>query len=504
VKRRALVAVVALLWAAPSPAEEAKTPLLILREPDPRTAREIEDLLSARGGLQDSDYEERAKARAHLAAIGPWAVPFLCETVAGRKAARSARVRMNAVLALARIRDPRCLPALRSAAQEDDDLWVRRAATLALGVFENPADLETLRGMLQARNPKLQHTRAAAPALARLRVPAGGALLEGACQQLPRDRYDAAALVLAASVSAPAFDPLPLVDARQDKLVQAAAAAGLLVRPLSARRAGELLDLLKKPGLDGGARTVLIHALGAIPSPGDEVRARLLDLARGKGTEADREQIAALIALDPRPADFADLKTAFRRFQGRNDPVAAAFLDALARTGAPESVDYLLGLARTGSEFVKFYAWGSLAHHAVTGAGPEAGRAILAQIPRGQAHRDVYLKQLDALLGLLAYKPELAAGEFAKLAEPRELHLWDWTREDRAWRIANHVLALIFELDKLDPGFDSSGVGRSTESAVGGGGGGEAGRKAASSPDELDLAEFFSEQPYFGPEDLQR
>ncbi len=145
---RRLAALFVLLAASPAlRAEEAETPFLIFREADPATAERIDrDLVTEKqlGGMAPA---ARRQTREELARIGPWCVPFLSTAL---KKESSARIRLNAVIALMLIRDPRGLPALRAAAKEDDDISVRRAATLAIGTFECPADFDTLKGLLGA------------------------------------------------------------------------------------------------------------------------------------------------------------------------------------------------------------------------------------------------------------------------------------------------------------------------------------------------------------------
>ncbi|MFI5403968.1 MAG: HEAT repeat domain-containing protein, partial [Planctomycetota bacterium] len=155
------------ILAAASPslrAEEAETPFLIFREADLSTTKRIKDFVTEKQ-LGGRSPDTRRQVREEIARIGPWCVPFLATAI---KKESSARIRLNAVIALMLIRDPRGLPALRAAAKEDDDLSVQRAATLAIGTFECPADFGELRGLLDTPHGEW---RAVAPALARGRYP---------------------------------------------------------------------------------------------------------------------------------------------------------------------------------------------------------------------------------------------------------------------------------------------------------------------------------------------
>ncbi|MGH7161849.1 MAG: hypothetical protein ACREID_00080, partial [Planctomycetota bacterium] len=67
---------VALLFVAclPLGAQELEPPLLFFRAPDPKTEKRIKGELIA--NLNSGTRGERRKARAGLAEIGPWTVPY--------------------------------------------------------------------------------------------------------------------------------------------------------------------------------------------------------------------------------------------------------------------------------------------------------------------------------------------------------------------------------------------------------------------------------------------
>lgn len=495
-------------------AGEAETPFLIFREADPPTAKRIRDFVTEKQ-LGGRDPDARRQVREELARIGPWSVPFL-ETALKKES--SARIRLNAVIALMLIRDPRGLQALRAAAK-DDDIWVRRAATLAIGTFECGDDFRTLRDL--SETPRAEW-RSVAPALARLRHYRDAAAIlkakvdpgpKRSGQHLPKDEPDAAAVVIAAVIASPELWPVDLLDHEQ-KLVQEAAAAGLAVRPLPASRAGELLAAFRRTK----ARVLAIRALGAI-TPTErppEVQAELLDIAC-RGERAD-ERIAALLELLGRADELEPLLKAYGRLEGRNDPVVAALLLALARTREKRAVDTLLALVNTGSPFLRFYAAASLLY-ANGNARLEDERIWSAVTRLGGKDKPPFDALAACAQKMASSSWQGALAELTEIEDPRKLRLF-FDREERNWHEVNRLLARIFRLDTVLTTFDSSGPGRTAESAVGAGSGGEEGRKAPSGTDEeQDLFDLLmpskveppegqppypKRRPYFGPEDLGR
>ena len=107
---RRILALTLLLACAADGGDEAKTPLLIYREPDPSTRKEIETKLISQEGIGSSTQAARVRARARLTEIGAWAVPYLRREV---ERAMGERVPMNATMVLARILDPDALPEIR-------------------------------------------------------------------------------------------------------------------------------------------------------------------------------------------------------------------------------------------------------------------------------------------------------------------------------------------------------------------------------------------------------
>ncbi len=504
---RRLVPFLALLAASPSlRADPAETPFLVFREADPETAQRIKRDLIAEKSLGGRAPETRREIREQLARIGPWCVPFLATAL--RK--ETPRVRLNAVLALAMIRDPRGLPALREAASKDDDPFVRRAATLSIALFEHGEDLGTLRKLVGTPRGEW---RSIAPALARLRHEDAAAVLGAQAERLPRDEHDAAAIVLAAAIAGADAPFVALLEDRRG-IVQEAAAAGLAVRPLPPQRAGEILSALSRSAMSDDARVLAIRALGAIDPRPDDAQAGLLKIACGEGKAAER--IAALLELRGSADELGPLWTAYRKIEGRNDPVVGALLLALARTREQEMVGRLLGLVRPGSDFVPLYAGAAL----LRVFGPD-------QLPEEQRVRIVQVEQLAGIAQGFAKGSEAARKEaLAELRRVKELppilKLLYFDREERNWLEVNRVLTKILELGKVLVRFDSTGPGRTIESALpgAGSGGGEETKKASSGSDaEQDLFDLlipppvrapFGEpayperKPYFGPLDLAR
>lgn len=481
------------------PAEPAKAPFLIFREADSATEKRVQRELITEKTLGGLAPETRRQAREELSWIGSWCVPYL--EIAIRKQS-SARIRMNAVLALAMIRDPRGLPVLREAAKEDKVLYVRRAATLAIGLFEwGKEDVETLGHLPNGE------WRAIAPALARLRNPAAAAILKANAVKFPPTKYDydRAAILISAAIAGPGA---PLVEHLEDgeDLVQEAAAMGLAVRPLPAHRAGEIIAALDRSKLSSTARVLAIHALGSIRDRPPEAQERLLDIAWKDGKEAER--IAALLELRGTPDEFPKLWKAYLRDGGKNDPVAATLLVALARTGEDKAKERLRAVLQR-EKFLGFYAAGALLYANGTDQLPDEIRREIV---------DLGDKELVEIAGMAASTSEekraAALLKLKRLPDRRGLELF-YSPEERIWREVNRLLTRIFDIDPVLLQFNSSNL-NDPDSPLGGGGGvGDEPRKAKSgSPEDQDLSDLLvpprvehdppypERRPYFGPEDL--
>jgi len=498
---------VTLLAASPGlRGEPAETPFLVFREPDPASQKLIErDLTEKKLGGHARD--DRRQVREEIARIGPWAVPFLAAALAKES---SARIRLNAVIALTMIRDPRGLPALRTAAEKDGDISVRRAATLAIGLFEWGEDFGRLKGLLAT--PRAEW-RSIAPALARLRRPEAAALLKAATDRLPKDEHDAAAVVLSAAIVGADAPLVDLLEVRE-KLVQEAAAMGLVVRPLPPQRAGEIIAALHRSKLAGSARPLAIRALGAIaPRPAD-ARKELLDIACKDG-DAD-ERIVALLELEGTADEARPLAKAYGRDGGRDNPLAAALLLALARTREEKAVERLRSVVKGGSDFQRFYAAAALLYANGTARLEEEIRLDIASLGGDLARLAQQMAGSDEAVR------KAALGELRYVVDPRKNNLrLFFPPGERNWHEVNRLLTRIFALDEVLQQFDSSRPGRTPESALpGGGSGGDQTHKAPSGTDEeQDLFDLLipppvaapageppypERDPYFGPEDLGR
>ena len=118
---------------------------------------------------------------------------------------------------------------------------------------------------------------------------------------------------------------------------------------------------------------------------------------------------------------------------------------------------------------------------------------------------DPQLLKLIDLVARWASPPEgtkdraaIARDGFREIGDPKKLHLFDWTRDDRAWEIVNAMVPEILELDKL-VGSQTSPDGnpsKAPEPKPGSGGKDELG-----SEEELDLLNFLNEKPYYVPAD---
>jgi HEAT repeat protein len=513
----------AVLVGSTGSAKEPDPPFLILPTPDPATEKEIRNELVNQKALGDHVALERVRARERLAYLGPWTVPYLVEAVLKEK---NNRVRMNAVLTLALIRDPRGLDALLAAAAGDSDRWVRRAAILALGTFRSEGTADALRRLLDDTKPGAPRS-AAALALAKIRAPAAAEALPAKAENLPADEHEAAALLLAAAIARPVEGILERLASSKEsrRLVHEAAATALTIRPLPAERAKELLAQLDRTRFDGTTRVMIIRALGAIQPRPDEVRAKLIDLAR-RDNPAAEERIAALLEFEGRAEEYDALKKAYSRIEGRNDPLVAVLLFAMARTREPAAFAEVEKVVRSGPDQMAYYAGASLLHVATFSAPP------LDAMTRGRLTKPVRDRRSD-WERLAAVADNVAVGratisDFRKLDDPRSLHLFDLTPGERPWREVNRLFARIFELDKVLDAFDTARPYRVPESPFGGGGGGGGGETERKAPggttEEQDLfdillppappappeehPDYFGKDgpperpPYFGPEDL--
>ncbi|MFQ5844103.1 MAG: HEAT repeat domain-containing protein [Planctomycetota bacterium] len=510
------------LCALPLAAEE-RYPVRFFPTPDSETARKIRALVQHLGG---STVAERRDARAEIGSYGVWAVPTLVDRLAGKRPEKAMRVRMNAVLALSDIMDPRSLEALRAAAK-DLNPWVRRSAMLVLGHFRRPQDRDRLLAALRDDDPNAKHQVAAAVAVSKLlraapsdRSRPGDPLLREARIPLQsRDEHYVAGVLLAACVSTP-----DRPDARQAlhrlleerlthkrPLVRRVAATGLIVRPGTPELLPRLLKRIHKEK-DKSVRALLYGAVAALPRT-DEVRDVLLRCACSD-KEKDEVRAAAAIGLAEEPPQahyWADeeryrrLRTAARK--GRNDDVTGTLLFAWARTGRPEVVDELLKLIPGGKKYTRFYGMGCLgylkAYHSGRDGAAEgraydiyeavAGFEKVAKDPRVRR----VVGAVKRLWGEAGRKDPAAV--FRTLQSIDRYGLWSRTPRDRVLARLN---ARVYEVLELDYVPDIAGE-RPGASAPGGGAAPQKGG-STQSEEENDLTDFLRNRPYFEERDLGR
>ena len=497
-------ALLAPLLCTPGLARDGRPPLLIFREPDRRTAREIDHELVDPKGIGSSTRAKRTEARARLIEIGAWTVPFLSRAVAEGD---GVRIPMNAIMVLARIGDPQCLPKLRLAAERNRDPYIRQTACLSIGLFRDAHDSALLQRLLLDEDHKRRQQRAAALALAKLRTAEGGIVLLATVHDLPRETHEAAAVVLAAAIATPQFDATALLD-HEERLVRRAALTALLIRPLHADEIGKLVARMRRPE-DKRLRDLQYDALSAVKARDESIRKRLLDCAT-KTREKSGARIAALLGLAAEwnvTSSYPPLKSLFRGLQGRNDPVFGALQLALLSTGEPKAVDDLLRLLQ-GSDRNEGCAVGILLDFLVQRDVDDATRdRILDRVERRRGRtKDALLLRLMDLARTLR-DPALSPTEarekvrtgLREIVDPYGLHLWDRTPEERRWARINDLLGQIFELDDLPDYGDP--LSRAKTPVAGHGGGGQQGKSGK--PEEQDLLDFLREKAYFGPEDLR-
>ncbi len=120
-------------------------------------------------------------------------------------------------------------------------------------------------------------------------------------------------------------------------------------------------DLLKLVGTTGHRelRELQYYALGLIPQRTDAIRKALLDCAV-KTKFKTGARVAALIGLADEwnvRANFDPLHNRYRAMKGRNDPVVAALLHAMVRTGDPKAIEICQKVIKTGSTFLRYRSW---------------------------------------------------------------------------------------------------------------------------------------------------
>jgi len=510
--------------------DDVRAPLIFFRKPDKETAREIDGYIS-NNGLGASTRKARTKARFKLRKIGAWSVPPLMATIAGRERLKDVRIPMNATMTLARVLDPQCIPALQEVAKTHRDKQVRKTACLVLGIFgedaKHPGSVELLGKLLLDKDPRKEHQRTAALGLGKIPTEDARIRLLGPLETLPGQEHQAAAILLGACLRSPKAEPLRFVH-HEERIVRLVAATCLLIRPARAQEVEKLLALVKRPNKDERLRAIHFHALGAMPRT-QEIRDRLLDCAKTSREEKE-VRVAALIELAREwnvRSNFPALKRAWVPLKARNDPLAAALLFAMVRSGDPEAIDILLRVVKQGSDLMRFYAAGSLLHYAfLTRTDERQPREdkIRDAVARFRSSRVSNLRKLDDLRGAAAYesdlekRAEIAREHLRTIRDRFRLHLWDWTPEDRAWSQVNELLVDILELDDIADRGDV--FGREGESDDGGDDGGseedgptdnpekklgadaKVGRAVTGTPDEQDMLDFLREEPYYGPGDL--
>jgi HEAT repeat protein len=502
--------------------EEAKAPLLIFREPDSDTARDIKKWISQEG-IGASDRNERREARAHLLEVGAWSVPSLQKEV---ERSVGERVPMNSIMVLARIFDPAALPQIRVAARKSRHPFVRQTACLTLGIFGESKDCSLLAERMKDRDHKRRHQRAAALGLAKIGTEKAATYLRPMTdkQRLPADDHTAAAVVLASAIADPEFDILGRLS-NPRPLVRRAATVALLARPIVAAEAKPLLTRLRN-AQDKRIRALQFRALSAVRERTPEIRGLLLDCATKEKRYKKPERIAAAIGLAAEwgvEEHYKPLRNAYRSASSRNDALNGALLFALAHTRKHEAIEVLLDVVEDGSEWLACYAVGSLLVCIAEDRLPPAPKPeedprrsetevesweandVLARIDgRGGRTKDAILGRLIDLSRKLRTikdrdeRRRVAREELGKIPDPSGLHLWDRTTVDRRWDLINHdFLPVIFELDALVDYGDP--LSRAEEAPV------ETHRSRVVPPGddaEQDLFDFLTEKPYFGTDDV--
>ena len=512
-------------------AEENDAPLPFFRTPDPKTRKVIVHAVSAKG-LGAGPREVRRRSRETLVEIGPWAVPFLAEALSKRT--ENNRIRMNAAITLAWIRDHHGIVALNTGAEEDKNPFVRRTSCLALGKF---GEYEALVRVLKTRRGNATRT-AAALALAKSgNLDVARTEIKAAAARKPSDPHYAAALLVATALLEE--DPRVIDEflGHKEKLLRRAAVTCRLIRPLEPTRAHLLVKRLAVER-DREIRALLYHALGAVEGD-EELQEKLLEAA-ARTREKKPARIAASIELARRynvHANGKPLLRALNRIHSRNDPVVRALIFALAQSGAPEAHAKLKKIMLAPEAGLRsFYAAGSLFYVACHAPMEETvAKTLMGEICEARS-KEPWLRALVKIIKRVrweapadAWKLALAGDkekQWKGLVDLRLARLWTVSHEDRAWAKLNLLLPHIFKLDDIMDTRDMSehapaeppkGQGSTDDTGgtedgthdVGGGEGDEGGiqptigkRAATGTADEQDLIDFLKD-PYFVREDLR-
>ncbi|MFB3065016.1 MAG: HEAT repeat domain-containing protein [Planctomycetota bacterium] len=529
------IALLLLLLCLPAPAQEdglKKPPLIFFRTPDPKTRKEIRAEIK---NLNDSTIVDRRRARRRLADIGIWSVPALSATLEGKKREKDMRVRMNAILTLSQLEDPRSLPSLRAAAH-DSDSWVRRSAMLVLGHFRQGADRDLLLEAMREMRSNRKHQAAAALAAAKLPRTGDDLLGIALFPLMKRDDANMAGMLLAAIVATP-DSPEPrraklqkLLEKRLEedsKLVRRVAATGLIARPGLPGILPRLQRRIRRER-DKHVRALLYGAIAALPRT-DAIRVVLLKTATDANEKREVRAAAALgLADEWPPSDFWNdddryKKLRFAARKGGNNDLTAALMFALAHTGRPEAVDELLRFFRQGNKYAKIYSAGCLGHLiAFPAAGKfdsERAEEIRLTLVHSQV-TDPRLKRVRAAVQQLFWERRDPGMVFGRLGDIDPYGMWSRSERERALDLVNARVYEVLELDyvadagdrerttKQDDDGDDSDSGDeeeddgdgSTAPKIPGKGTGTTSRSA----EENDLIDFLRHRPYYEEHDLGR
>ncbi|MEE8106162.1 MAG: HEAT repeat domain-containing protein [Planctomycetota bacterium] len=503
-----------------SPASTSETaatdePLIIFSTPDKESSRTISELVKK---LKAGTRSERRERRAGLLSYGPWATTRLADALAGRRADGSNVARMGAAICITEIGDKSGLSALRLAL-DDEDRWVRKTATLALGRFALPEDGQRLESIA-----KEDSAPAAYFALAKL--PDVAAPMDRLQRTAPKRgaKHDArAAHLLANAVVSPIGKEVwePCVAALKDdeKLIRRVAAVGLLLRPDAILKTEVILDAAEKHD-DDVVRATLQLTLGRLPRT-DKIANALLATAvssRVKKSVRARAALALAGGWFPKGA-YKKLNQEFGRIKG-NDPRVISILHAMACAGEDEgkakntnaAIDRLLSLKRSNSWTRKGVAC-ALAHTIyVRPAGrhkrePEIQDALIELRSKNKDER--FVRFLKSLLK--------ARNEYDNPVRRRELALEAFREhgysqllplEEQALRAANLAMRVVLKLDDLSD-FETAGgsVSHGEQETVTKDGSTEdtgqfGGKGGGGSEEEADLIDFLR-GGYFVPGDVR-
>ncbi len=476
-----LGALAAASFAGPAAPDEGP---VFFRDPDPLTARQIEEAIGLIERPSASDHE---RGREALAAIGYWAVEPLRALLKAGDAAQ----RRNAALVLGTIRDRRALPDLVRGATSDPHQYVVSFAALVLGKYQDPSVLDRLRSFVRGTQ-NAHRRRASVLAVAKIRDPAVFDLLAALVANPREDGLvrETAAFCLGF------FRDQALVRGDEGRLVPCRALeTALASSDTNLRRAGLLglallshrdlkdryLRVAADPREDHAIRRIALLALGRFPD--EDVTRLFLAVVSDPVTAETVASMAALLLKDRR--DPAVLE-ALLRASPEDPKLKAALTLALANFETPAAVEKVAVRLTDKSDQVRAAAAIGLAGLTVPALKETAIARLTEMLKAGGLHQDVRLNCERAREILRSGE---APGQFMFLGNEEFADALPKDVEERVLDFVNSEVDRVLDLANL------SQIKADTPR-------GERFRVSDEASELRDLKDYLARYPYFEPFDI--